>query len=198
MAKLKAFIAESVSPLEFYNRDWEGHIVEEIVRVLNGKTSYRIVLNAELLRKAIKTASENEYNIFHLSCHGDEGGIQLSDKTDISWDELANCFQTAGRIPAALILSSCIGGDRGIARAFKERKRRPEVIFGAEADEEKHVLTFPGACISWPILYTVLATRGMTPEAFKDAVKKMNSVTSHRFVYRRWDGQKYRRYPSQA
>src|SRR5260370_22406730 len=123
MTKLKAFVAESVSPLEFYNRDWEGNIAEEIVRVLNGKTSYRIVLNAELLRKAIKTASENEYNIFHLSCHGDEGEIQLNDKTHIPWDELADCFQTADRIPTALILSSCIGGERRIARAFKERKR---------------------------------------------------------------------------
>src|SRR5260370_18554116 len=128
MTKLKAFVAESVSPLEFYNRDWEGHIVEEIVRVLNGKTSYRIVLNAEVLRKAIKTGSENEYNIFHLSCHGDEGGIQLSHKTDISWDELADCSQTPDRIPPALILSSCIGCDRGIALAFKDRTRRPEVI----------------------------------------------------------------------
>ncbi|MGB7434183.1 MAG: hypothetical protein WBR26_04880 [Candidatus Acidiferrum sp.] len=37
MKKLKAFIAESVSPEEFYNRDWEGHVAEEIVRLLGGK-----------------------------------------------------------------------------------------------------------------------------------------------------------------
>lgn len=197
MQKLKAFIAESVSPKEFYNRDWEGHIVEEIVRVLEGNTSYKIVLNAKLLRKAIKTASKNEYNIFHLSCHGDAVGIKLSDKTELSWDELADCFQTVDRIPSVLILSSCVGGDRGIARAFKKRKVKPQVIFGAEGEGEKHVLTFPGACISWPILYTVLATRGMTPIAFKDAVKKMNNITTHQFVYRRWDGHKYKRYPSQ-
>jgi len=33
MKKLKAFIAESVSPEEFYHRHWEGHVVEEIVRL---------------------------------------------------------------------------------------------------------------------------------------------------------------------
>jgi hypothetical protein len=194
---MKAFIAGSVSPEEFYNRDWEGHVVEEIVRLLGGKTSYRIVLNAKLLCKAIKTASENVYDIFHLSCHGSEKGIRLSDKTYMSWGELADCFQKADHVPTALVLSSCVGGESGIARAFKERKRRPRVIFGAEAKEKKHLLTFPGACISWPILYTALATGGMTREAFKDAVNKMNQVTSHRFVYRRWDGEKYRRYPSQ-
>jgi|SRR5208282_1379656 len=197
MQKLKAFIAESVSPEDFYNRDWEGHIVEEIVRILDGKTSYRIVLNAELLCKAIKMAAENEYDIFHLSCHGDAVGIELSDQTVLSWKELADCFQTVGRMPSVLVLSSCVGGDRGIAGAFKERKVKPQVIFGAEAEGKKHVLTFPGACISWPILYTALATGGRTPEAFKDAVRKMNKITKHRFVYRRWDGDKYKRYPSQ-
>lgn len=171
--------------------------MEEIVRLLDGKTSYRIVMNASLLNRAIKRASENAYDVFHLSCHGDEEGIQLSDSTEISWEDLADCFQKADRMPTALVLSSCVGGDRGIARAFKERKRRPQVIFGAEAKEEKGLLTFPGACISWPILYTALATGGMTPEVFKDAVSKMNRITSHQFVYRRWDGEKYRRYPSQ-
>lgn len=100
-------------------------------------------------------------------------------------------------MPEALILSSCIGGDHGIARAFEECKQRPDVIFGAEANEDEHLLTFPGACVSWPILYTALATKGMSPDAFRDAVNKMNKVTTHRFVYRRWDGKKYRRYPSQ-
>jgi hypothetical protein len=99
-------------------------------------------------------------------------------------------------MPRALILSSCIGGHRGIAGAFKERSRRPEVIFGAEAKDDEHLLTFSGACISWPILYTVLATVGMNPEAFKDAVNKMNHITPHQFVYRRWDEEQYRRYPS--
>jgi len=195
MTKLKVFIVESVSPEDFYARHWEGHVVEEIVRLLNGKTCYRIVLNRNLLRKAIKTASESGYGIFHLSCHGDEEGIQLSDRKNVSWEELAESFQKAATMPKALILSSCVGGDVGIARVFKEYKRRPDVIFGAEASEKKHLLTFPGACISWPILYTVLATRGMEPDAFKDAVNKMNQITPHQFVYRRWDGKTYRRYP---
>jgi hypothetical protein len=197
MKKLKTFIAESVSPEDLYKRYWEGHVVEEIVRLLNGKTSYHIVLNADLLCKAIENASDDGYDIFHLSCHGDEDGICLSDGRDISWDSLADRFQNAA-VPKALILSSCVGGDRGIARAFKACKYHPQVIFGAEASDKKHLLTFPGACISWPILYTVLATQGMTADAFKDAVDKMNSVTTHRFVYRRWDGKSYRRYPAKG
>jgi hypothetical protein len=30
---------------------------------------------------------------------------------------------------------------------------------------------------------------------FKDAVTKMNLITNHGFVYRRWNENKYRRYP---
>jgi len=196
MTKLKVFVAESVSPEEFYQRDWEGRVVEEIVRLLDGKASYRIVLNAELLLRAIKAASKNAYDVFHLSCHGNKSGIGLTTvKRTISWEKLADLFQKADHVPSVLVLSSCVGGDRGIARAFAERKRRPGVIFGAEADDED-VLTFPTACITWPILYTSLATTGKNPKAFKDAVKKMNLIAPHRFVYRRWDGKKYRRYPS--
>jgi hypothetical protein len=198
MTKLRTFIAESVSPSDFYHRQWEGHVVEEIVRLLDGKTSYRIVMNASLLRRAIRRASKDECNVFHLSCHGSEKGIRLSDDTRISWEDLADYFQGFDDVPPALVLSSCVGGHGRIARAFEQRKRRPPVIFGAEAKEEKHLLTFAGACISWPILYTALATGGMTRQVLKEAVSKMNRITPHRFVYRRLVGDQYRRYPAKS
>jgi hypothetical protein len=198
MNKLKTFVAESGSPEDLYHGHREGHVVEEIVRLLDGKTSYKIVMNMPLLCRAIKLASANSYDIFHLSCHGDKEGIQLGGKTDISWKKLAECFQeAAGHMPKALVISSCAGGDVGIARAFKHCRRRPDVIFGAEGMGED-VLTFPGACTTWPILYTKLATCGMTRDAFKDAVDKMNHITSHRFVYRRWKQDRYLRHPPQT
>ena len=157
MKKLRVSVVESVSPNDLYHRQCEGHVVEGIIRLLDGRVSYRIVLNENLLRRAIKTASENAYYIFHLSRHGDEEGIQLSDETDIALEAVADCFQKFHYMPAALVLSSCVGGDGGIARAFKNYRQRPDVIFGAEGKDE-HAITFPGACISWPILYTELAT----------------------------------------
>jgi hypothetical protein len=196
MHKLKVFIAESLSHEDFYDRDWEGHAAEEIVRLLDGRTRYRIVLNRTLLRKAIKEAAGNDYGIFHLSCHGDDKGVQLSGNRNLSWHELAGYFQGAKSAPSVLVLSSCVGGDAGIARAFEKLAQRPTVIFGAEAREEEELITLPTACISWSILYSVLAANGMTPDAFKEAVTKMNKVTPHQFVYRRWDGKGYRRYPT--
>jgi hypothetical protein len=195
MQKLKVFVAESVFPEDFYGDKREGHVVEAMARVLHWETSHKIVLDARTLCKAINAASKEGYDILHLSCHGDAEGIQLTDKTELSWDELADCFQDAKRIPQALVISSCVGGDGGIARAFRDRKRRPGVIFGAEGKGNQRI-TFTGACITWPILYTALAKGGLTPDAFKDAVTKMNRITKHEFVYRRWHEGKYRRYPS--
>jgi hypothetical protein len=121
-------------------------------------------------------------------------GIQLTDETELSWDKLAGCFQDVKSTPQALVISSCIGGDSGIARAFHDRKQRPSVIFGTEGKEGRRI-TFTGACITWPILYTSLARGGLTRDAFKDAVAKMNLIAKHEFVYRRWDEGRYRKYP---
>lgn len=195
MKTFKVFVAESVFPEDIRKGDREGQVVQAICGVLHRPITYRVVNSKEALCKAIKTASAGNYNIFHLSCHGDAKGVQLADETELSWDELAKCFQGLSSIPAALVISSCVGGDHGVSRAFKKSKRRPQVIFGAEGKKKRRI-TFPGACITWPILYTSLARAGINRHSFKDAVKKMNLITRHRFVYRRWDGEQYRRYPS--
>jgi hypothetical protein len=56
---------------------------------------------------------------------------------------------------------------------FRSRSGRPTVIFGAEA-KDPFEITFLGAYISWPILYTTLARAGLTRDAFKDAVTRTN------------------------
>ena len=197
MKKFKILIAESVAPEDFYAEDCEGHVVQAMAKVLHWRSKYKVALNAGTLCRAIEYASTGRYDILHISCHGDGKGIQLTDETELSWGELADCFQDTGPLPYALVVSSCVGGDAGVAHAFGTRKHRPSVIFGAEGRKAQRI-TFPGACVSWPILYTSLARGGLTPDAFKDAVSKMNSITKHEFVYRRWHDGKYRRYPARS
>jgi hypothetical protein len=192
---VRVYIAESVTPEEFFDRDWEGHVVEEIVRLLGAQPFYNIVMTAGLLDKALQQAKEDNCDVFHLSCHGNENGIFLTDETFLSWNQLALKFKKTAYAPEALVLSSCLGGDRGAANAFRDVDPRPAVIFGSEADEP-HEITFPGACIAWPILYTELVRR-MGREVFRGAVRKMNSVTPHRFVYWRWHFDRYKRYRSE-
>lgn len=189
---MKVYIAESVAADDFFYRRWEGHVVEEIARLLGGRPYYRIVITRDLLAEAIRRAKRSECEVFHLSCHGNSSGLALTSGEELSWDDLGAVFEAADYAPGALVLSSCLGGDRGAARAFRERTPRPTVIFGSESK-----LTFAGACIAWPILYTELETRGMAREVFRDAIDKMNTVAGHEFVYWRWDDDRdgYRRYP---
>ena len=121
--------------------------------------SIHAVLNKTLLRRAIKEADDDGYAVFHLSCHGDEDGVRLSGNRDVSWQELAEYFQKAKAAPTVLILSSCVGGDVGIARALEKLDRRPAVIFRAEATEDEDLITMPSACISWSILYSARRRR---------------------------------------
>jgi hypothetical protein len=195
MKKYKILVAESVASEDFYEENCEGHVVLAIAKVLHWRANYKMALDASTLCRAIKHASSNRYDILHLSCHGDEDGIELTDGSELSWEDLAACFRSPSQSLRALVVSSCVGGDAGVAEAFRNSTRPPTVIFGAEGRKRKRI-TFPGACISWPILYTSLARTGLTPEAFKDAVTKMNLITKHEFVYRRWHEGKYRRYPA--
>jgi hypothetical protein len=164
MENFKILVAESVSADDFYERDWEGYVVEEIVRLLGGRTFYRIVKTPKYLAKAITLAAKNKCDVFHLSCHGNETGICLTDDTHLSWRELAKVFQQADPMPKVLTLSSCLGGDKGLAQAFKKSVRRPDVIFGAEADEPDNI-TFAGACIC--LADTLYGVGGPGPEPIR-------------------------------
>jgi hypothetical protein len=190
---MRAYVVESVSPEDFFHRNWEGNVVEEIVRLLGGRTFYRIVMTPSLFYKALRYGLKSNCDTFHLSCHGDDAGICFTNGDYWSWENLAHAFEQANYSPAALILSSCLGGDGGAPRAFRDSRQRPTVIFGSEASADK--LTFSGACISWPILYAELVTGGMAQKVFRGAVDKMNKVSGHQFVYWRWAGGRYLRYP---
>lgn len=205
--QLRVLVAESVSPKDFYNRDWEGRVVEEVVRLLAGYVHYRIVITRKYLLRGIAEFYDQSCTVFHLSAHGDEDGIALTDGTDIGWTDLASLFDPGKRNKAtfslqwSLVLSSCCGGTKAVAKAFEAMAYKPAFIFGSEATDEEELLTFPSACIAWPILYSELQQKGVSKDIFQDAVKKMNLVLPHQFVYRRWDTKlgSYRRYsPSKA
>ena len=106
---MRAYVVESVSPANFFNREWEGHVVQEIVRLLGGRTFYRIAIGRQYLDKALRHARRADCDIFHLSRHGNDMGVCLTNDDSVSWDELATAFERANYAPDALILSSCLG-----------------------------------------------------------------------------------------
>lgn len=154
-------------------------------------------MTLSLLDRAIHNAARDHCDVFHLSTHGTEYGITLPDKTEVSWGNLAELFDAASFAPHALILSSWHGADHAVVSAFKDRKHRPGLILTSEGTGRTK-LTFHGACVAWTMLYSALATQGITHAVLNDAVDKMNVATPHEFVYHRWDGTHYRRHPHSA
>ena len=79
------FIAESLHSKDFYERRLDGHAANEILKILDIKTEYRIAFTPTLVERAIKEAAEGDFEVLHFSSHGDSKGIQMTNGTPLSW-----------------------------------------------------------------------------------------------------------------
>ena len=193
MPKLKVFIAEFNSPADFYLGRLDGYAAREVLKVRRIPSRYRIVFDGEMLNKAIAEALAFDTNIFHLSCHGDESGVQLADGEDIAWRGLADTLAPLASANRILVVSACVGGHVGLAKAFADTPARFGYLCGSSARDG---VGFHDSCLAWSLLYNVLANRDAADrEAFQDGIRRMNAAVEGGFVYRRWDGNKYLSYP---
>jgi hypothetical protein len=114
MAEFRVFIAESNNPLDFHLGRLDGHAANEVLKVPRIPSLYRVVLDRKMLKKAVAEAGRFETDIFHLSCHGDETGIQLADGEELGWEELADELTPLASRSRILVNSSCAGAHRGL------------------------------------------------------------------------------------
>jgi hypothetical protein len=195
VAGFKVFIAESNNPEDFYLGRLDGHAAHEVLKVRRISSAYRIVLNREMLRKAIVYAAKAGADIFHLSCHGNADGVQLTDGECLSWGELADEFAPFATARRILVNSTCEGGHVGVSKAFREAPVR----FGYLCGSSDETVGYADSCLAWSILYNVLANEeSISQRAFQKAIDKVNAALPGEFVYRRWvegDG-RYKVYPS--
>lgn len=197
MAGFKVFVAESNNPVDFYLGKLDGYAANELLKVLRVPSRYRIVLDRKMLKKAVAEAAKFEADIFHLSCHGDELGIQLADGDDLDWDALAEDLAPLAAPNRIFINAGCVGGHNGIAKAFRATRKRFGFLCGSTRSVDDGGVGYHDACLAWSILYNVLANHGSRSRvAFQDAIDRINAAVAGDFVYRRWDGKNrcYRSY----
>lgn len=184
----KVFIAESNNPGDFYAGRLDGFAANEVLKVGEIESRYRVILNREMLKRAIEEAHEWDATIFHLCCHGSKKGVKLTCGQSISWDEIAKEFQSFATGERTLINSICYGGDREVAKAFKKAQNKFGYICGP-----KETVYFPDSCIAWSILYNILSDKNLDNDknaersAFRESIKKINKVIKGKFVYLRWN-----------
>lgn len=193
MSDLSIFIAESVGAADFYTGRTDGRAAQEVIKLHQTRCEYRVVLDRTRLRQAVRDAAEGDFDVFHLSCHGDEDGVRLSDGTDLDWGELAKVLQPLADDKKLLVMASCSGGYAGLTKALKSSKAVFGYVFGSTAETG---VSFTHSCLAWSVLYNGLIEKKFNRTGIQATVDRINKIATGDFVYRRWDGKQYRHYPT--
>ncbi len=70
----------------------DGNSTSQLLRLLKIDFEMRVALDEMRLSRALKVAHDDNFDVIHISCHGDDKGIQLSDRKCIDWGPLASLF----------------------------------------------------------------------------------------------------------
>lgn len=185
------FILESVAPEDFYERRLDGHAANEILKILDVTTEYRIAFTEILVKRAIGEAAKREAQVLHFSSHGNDAGVVLTNGKTISWKSFVELIKPASGPGKALVMATCGGGDKELTKALTAG----DVVFGWVFGSTAEQVHFSDSCLAWSILYNRLYDHGFDRPALKTTLEAINAAIDGDFVYRRWTGKKYRRFP---
>lgn len=117
--KFFVFVIESPSPLDLYHRRSEGEIVRQAVELNVIKCAVKTAISRLAFEACLKIGlteamAENPglIPILHISAHGNQFGIQLSDGYVMSWHELKDFLKPVNAALQGLLvlcMSSCEG-----------------------------------------------------------------------------------------
>jgi hypothetical protein len=89
------YIVESPSPVDLYHKRYEGEALGRALELAGIRSEHKLVVNTEALQAALQVGLKellDEHRdylpIVHLSAHGGEDGVQLTDGTIITWTGL--------------------------------------------------------------------------------------------------------------
>jgi len=163
------YIVESPSAADLLNGVSEGHLIKESLKLAGINAVYSLAVDYSSFLKAIYSRLHevmvelNSIPILHLSAHGDESGIELTDKRFINWNELRSLLIPLNKIlQGALILcmSSC-SGFQGLKMAMSEGKEDPFMAIVGNAGTPK----WSDTAVAFIAFYHRLFKRASLPDA---------------------------------
>jgi hypothetical protein len=187
------YILETLNPNDFYERRLDGHAANEILKILDVTTEYRIAFTKPLVERAIAEAAKSKAQILHFSSHGNSTGVVLTNGKNISWKAFVELIKPAAGPDKALVMATCHGGDQELTKALTAA----DVVFGWVFGSTAEKVHFSDSCLAWSILYNRLYDHGFDKPALMTTLKAINAAIDGDFVYRRWTGKKYLRFPTE-
>lgn len=192
---MKLLIIEASYPKDFFSERIDGHVTHHLTKLLGIDSKLIYALDKKHLEKAISVAAQNDYDVVHLSCHGADDGIAVTDNTNIDWPDFVQFFNAKRYSPEALVMSSCCGAADGLADEFEKLTSRPKIIFGS-TDER----SYNEYAVAWTILYNLFCTSGVHRDVAREALRAINAIVHRNFRYLRWDDNRgaYLQYPGEG
>jgi len=192
---MKVLIVEASYPNDFYKGQLDGHVTQALTRLLGVKSDLLYALDTPHFEKAIAHAAAGDYDVVHVSCHGDDVGVAVTNNASINWPDFVGLFAKYKCSPRALVMSSCCGATDDLANEFEKISHGPYIIFGS-LDERN----YNEYAVAWAILYNLFKTKGVQRDVAMEALRAIRAVAHNSFRYLRWkEGKKaYVQYPPEG
>ncbi|WLA63791.1 hypothetical protein [Bradyrhizobium diazoefficiens] len=193
------YIIDSNYPEDHYADRADGAVAQYILKALNIRADMRLALNREHFESAVHRALKAGCDVLHISCHGDDDGIGMTDddpdiasRGGILWPDFVNLFQGRYDPPQALVMSACCGASSNLGRAFTRADKRPGMIIGS-TDKRPH----SDYVAAWALLYRRFRRKGIEKEQAQEVLEQICAAVHRNFRYLRWDEERerYLRYP---
>jgi hypothetical protein len=173
MFEFYVHIIESPSDDDLFYGRQEGRLLMEGLGLAGIPCRYRLAINENVFKRAFGELRELSNNradnfIIHISAHGNETGIVLSDGSPMIWDKLKGLLSpissTSKRLPV-ICLSSCMGFS-GISMVDMGG---PLPFSGLVGSHDQ--ITYPDAAIGFIAFYNRLSKDGKIVAAIEAAQK---------------------------
>jgi hypothetical protein len=170
------YIVESPSALDMYHKRFEGEIISKSLSLIGIASTHRIAVSLDAFQAALTVGFQTHLKemaalpfVVHISAHGTDDGVQLTDGSVIEWQTLRTMVSPINKsLEGALVLcmSSC-GGFSACRMAMQDGELPFGGVIGSTGSP-----TWGDTTIAYSSFYHLLAkgrSLGEALEAMKTA-----------------------------
>ncbi|MCW2096357.1 UNVERIFIED_ORG: hypothetical protein M2382_002895 [Enterobacter sp. BIGb0239] len=170
--KPQVFIIESLDPDDEGNGRMEGIVLANILRMDNKSPEYRYVRNKKQLEIALKEFEKTNFRYLHISAHGNNEELVLTDDTRIRFPDLATILKPYSYHRRMFISACCMVNEQLAAALFNKCE-----LYSVIGPMDK--VGFSEAALFWSTYYHLMFkknAKNMSGENIADVLKKLSSL----------------------